>query len=172
MTPTVQIWGYRGLFLAICAIVITVKLLPLDVDGDSLPGPDLLLAITFAWLARHPAVVPLGLIVVVFLAADFLLQRPPGLWTALIVLATEVIRRRRMGMLDVSFVFEWTAFALTVVALMILYRIGHWLLVIDPPDFGLGFLHGLVTILVYPVVFAISHYMLRVPRIAAVEMEV
>jgi rod shape-determining protein MreD len=88
-----HIWTYRAIFLLLCASLILGRLLPLGLGESGLPGPDLLLALTFAWLLRQPAVVPLVSIVIVFLLADFLLQRPPGLWTALVVIASESLRR-------------------------------------------------------------------------------
>ncbi|WP_416915514.1 MAG: hypothetical protein ACMUJJ_00100 [Roseicyclus sp.] len=72
-----HVWAYRALFLGLCATVIAYKLLPLNLNDRGLPGPDLLLALTLAWLLRQPAVVPIGSILIVFLMADFLFQRPP-----------------------------------------------------------------------------------------------
>jgi rod shape-determining protein MreD len=77
-TSSRHIWTYRAIFLFTCAVLILGRLLPLGLGESGLPGPDLLLALTFAWLLRQPAVVPLASIVIVFLMADFLLQRPPG----------------------------------------------------------------------------------------------
>jgi rod shape-determining protein MreD len=82
-TSTRHIWTYRGVFLLLCGVIILGRLLPLGLGTSGLPGPDLLLAFTFAWLLRQPAVVPVVSIVIVFLLADFLLQRPPGLWERL-----------------------------------------------------------------------------------------
>ena len=43
-------------------------------------GPDLLIAFAFAWSLRRPEYVPSLLLALLFLLADLLLQRPPGLW--------------------------------------------------------------------------------------------
>lgn len=171
MTPPLQIWTYRGLFLLIAATAVTIKLLPIDIEGSALPGPDLIMALTFAWLMRHPALVPLALIAAVVLLADFLLQRPPGLWTALVVLVTEAIRRRRLTMVEVPFLTEWAAFAAIMLGLLLLNRIALWLLVVDLAPPGPVLLHGFVTVLIYPAVAALSHYVLRVPKLAPGEME-
>ena len=94
LTSTRHVWSYRAVFLLLCAVIITFKLLPLGLNDQGLPGPDLLLALTLAWVLRQPAVVPIGSILVEFLLADFLFQRPPGLWTILVILTSESLRRR------------------------------------------------------------------------------
>jgi cell shape-determining protein MreC len=59
-TSSRHIWTYRAIFLFVCAVLILGRLLPLGLGESGLPGPDLLLALTFAWLLRQPAVVPLA----------------------------------------------------------------------------------------------------------------
>ena len=45
---TQHIWSYRALFLALCASVICIKMMPLSLDNTGVPGPDLLLPLTLA----------------------------------------------------------------------------------------------------------------------------
>ena len=86
-----HLWTYRALFLGLCLLIITAKILPITLDQGRLPSPDILLAVTLAWLLRQPSAVPVLSIVIVFLLADFLLQRPPGLWTLLVLLVSELV---------------------------------------------------------------------------------
>jgi rod shape-determining protein MreD len=165
------LWGYRALFLVLCAGVITSKMLPLSLGATGIPGPDLLLALTLAWLLRQPALVPLGSILVVFLLADFLFQRPPGLWTLLVVLACESLRRRRLSMTEFTFFLEWSAFAGAVFALILLERLVLWLLMVDLAPLGLSLAHAIVTAAIYPIVVAVSKFLFGLRKIGAAQAE-
>jgi rod shape-determining protein MreD len=174
MTPATSarhVWTYRLLFLALCAALITARLLPLGLGDRGLPGPDLLLALTFAWLLRQPAVVPLASIVLVFLAADFLFQRPPGLWTALAVVASESLRRRRLQMTEFPFLVEWGAIAVAVTGMVLAERVILWMLFADLPSLGLSLTHGIVTVAIYPLVVAVSKFVFRLRKLGPAELE-
>jgi len=171
LTSTQHVWGYRALFLVLCLVVITFKLLPLGLNDAGLPGPDLLLALTLAWLLRQPAVVPILSIVVIFLLADFLFQRPPGLWTLLVVVVSESLRRRRMTMTEFPFLFEWAAFTGAVFAMIILNRVALWVLVVDLPPLGLSLVHGIVTAAIYPLVVLVSKFLFGLRKIGPAEAE-
>lgn len=171
LTPTQRVWSYRALFLALCAAVITIKMLPLSLDGAGLPGPDLLLALTLAWLLRHPAVVPIGSILVVFLLADFLFQRPPGLWTVLVIVTSESLRRRRLTMAEFPFLLEWSAFSGAVFTLILLERLVLWILMVDLPPLGLSLAHAIVTAAIYPIVVAVSKFLFGLRKIGPAQAE-
>jgi rod shape-determining protein MreD len=83
-----------------------------------------------------------GIIVIVFLLADFLLQRPPGLWTALVVLASESLRRRRLQMTEFPFLVEWGAIAGAVAGMVLAERVILWVLFADLPSLGLSLTQG------------------------------
>ena len=67
--------GKLALFTALMAAIAFAHLLPLDPGPGRFPGPDVMLLLTIAWLLRRPEAVPLALVAVLFLLADFLLQR-------------------------------------------------------------------------------------------------
>ncbi len=171
LTSPRHVWTYRGLFLLLCLGVILGKLLPLGLHDTGLPGPDILLAVTLAWLLRQPAVVPIGSILVVFLLADFLFQRPPGLWTLLVIVVSEVLRHRRLTMTEFQFLLEWSAFAGAVLAMILLNRIVLWLLMVDLDPLGLALAHGIVTAVIYPLVVVISKYLFGLRKIGPAEAE-
>jgi rod shape-determining protein MreD len=171
LTSPRHIWSYRALFLVLCLLVISFKILPLGLDEYGFPGPDLLLALTLAWLLRQPAVVPIGSILIVFLLADFLFQRPPGLWTLLVILVSESLRRRRLTMTEFPFLVEWSAFAGAVFTMIILNRVVLWLLMVDPPSLGLSLAHGIVTAAIYPAVVAVSKFLFGLRKIGPAEAE-
>lgn len=171
LTSARHVWGYRALFLALCGAVITYKLLPLGLNDQGLPGPDLLLALTLAWLLRQPAVVPIGSILLVFLLADLLFQRPPGLWTLLVLLASESLRQRRLTMTEFPFLLEWSAFAGAVLTMIVLERMILWVLMVDLPPLGLALAHGIVTAAIYPVVVAVSKFLFGLRKIGPADVE-
>lgn len=166
-----HVWTYRALFLVLCLIVIMAKLLPLGLADVGLPGPDILLALTLAWLLRQPAVVPVASILIVFLLADFLFQRPPGLWTLLVILVSEYLRARRLTMTEFPFLVEWSAFAGAVFAMILLNRLFLTIMFADPAPLGLALTHAIVTVLVYPLVVLISKFLFGLRKIGPAEAE-
>ena len=170
-TSVRHVWTYRAVFLLLCAILILARLLPLGLGESGIPGPDLLLALTFAWLLRQPAVVPLAMIVGVFLLADLLFQRPPGLWTALAVVATESLRRRRLQMTEFPFLVEWGAITGAVAFMVLAERVALLLLFVDPPSLGLSLAHGIVTIAIYPLVVAVSKFVFGLRKLGPADLE-
>jgi rod shape-determining protein MreD len=170
-TSSRHIWTYRGIFLLVCAVLILGRLLPLGLGESGLPGPDLLLALTFAWLLRQPAVVPLVSIVIVFLVADFLFQRPPGLWTALVVIASESLRRRRLQMTEFPFLVEWGAIAGAVAGMVLAERLILWVLFADLPSLGLSLTQAIVTVAIYPIVVAVSKFLFGLRKLGPADLE-
>ena len=57
------------------------------------------------------------------LLADFLFQRPPGLWAALVVLAAEALKARAVGLRDLPFPVEWVSVGTTLVGITLAYRL-------------------------------------------------
>jgi rod shape-determining protein MreD len=170
-TSSRHIWTYRAIFLVVCSLIILGRLLPLGLGESGLPGPDLLLAVTFAWLLRQPAVVPMASIVLVFLMADFLLQRPPGLWTALAVLVSESLRRRRLQMTEFPFLVEWGAIAGAVATMILAERAFLWILMADLPSLGLSLTQAIVTVAIYPLVVAVSKFVFGLRKLGPADLE-
>ncbi len=168
---TRHVWTYRMLFLVVALFLMTMKLLPLNLAASGVPGPDLLVLLTFAWLVRQPAVVPLGLVLIVFVLADFLFLRPPGLWTLLVILACESLRRRRLTMTEFPFLVEWGAVTGAVIGMVLLNRMALWILLVDVDPLGLTLAQGIVTILVYPAVVAVSKYVFGLRKLGPAELE-
>ena len=166
-----HVWSYRALFVMLALFVITLKLLPLNLAAGGLPGPDLLVLLAFAWMVRQPDVVPLGLLMVIFLLADFLLQRPPGLWTLLVILASEGLRRRRLTMTEFPFLVEWAAVAVAVMGMVLLNRMILWVLLVDLDSLGLTLAQGIVTIVTYPAIVAVSKFIFGLRKLGPAELE-
>ncbi|MBE3639160.1 rod shape-determining protein MreD [Mangrovicoccus algicola] len=117
------LWLARAAYAAIALAAMAVLLMPLWIEPGGWPGPDLLSALTLAWVLRRPEQVPVLLIAGVMLTADLMLQRPPGLWAALMVAGSEVLRARRRTGRPLGVVAEW-ALAGTVIFAM---SLADWL---------------------------------------------
>lgn len=166
-----RIWGFRALYVLFGLGVIFYRLLPLETGSPGLPGPDFILCVTMAWVLRQPAAVPVGLILFLMLLGDFLLQRPPGLWAALAIAATEYLRNRRAGIAETPFLFEWGMVAGAILAVVLSQRLILWVLLADQPSLGLSLMEGLATIVIYPVVVIVSKFALGMDKLPVVESE-
>lgn len=166
-----HIWTYRAIFVGLSLAIISLKLLPLNLATSRIPGPDILVLLAFAWMARQPMLVPIGILLGVFLLADFLFMRPPGLWTALVLIAAESLRRRRLAMAELPFLVEWGTVAVLIMGMVLLNRFVLWILFLDLDSLGLTLAHGIVTIAAYPIVVGISKFVFRVRKLGPTELE-
>ncbi|WP_434613984.1 rod shape-determining protein MreD [Tabrizicola sp. M-4] len=166
-----SVWFYRAIFVGLAAALLFLKLLPLGSLAGDWPGPDLLLCLIFAWVVRRPDFLPALLIATVVLLEDLLLMRPPGLWTALVLLATEFIRSRAALTRELAFVTEWLLVAGVMVALLIAYRLAFAVSFLPQPGFGFALLQTLWSVLCYPIVVAASRlaFDLRKPATGEVD---
>ncbi|WP_068115516.1 hypothetical protein [Tropicimonas marinistellae] len=159
---TTRAWAYRLVFTALVLFLAFLQLLPLGPASGQLPGPDLTLALTFAWVVRRPSYVPVWLLALLFLFLDLLLQRPPGLGAALVVIGSEILRSRNGTSRKIPFTVEWMLVGVVLLALVGLNQIALTIVVTDRPPLGLALLRALFTAGVYPLVVALSHYGLGV----------
>ena len=166
-----SVLGYRALFLGISALLLFLNILPLGPPSRNLPAPDLLLCLTLCWTLRRPDYVPLGLIAVVFFAADVLMMRPLGLWTFIVVVATEILRRQVQQREALSVMAESLQIAGVLAAAFLAERVVLTLLLAERPDL-LGHLgHFLMTAIFYPAIVVISQLLLGVRRLQPGELD-
>lgn len=162
--PTAQIMVSRTVFVALACVIIFLQLLPLDTVPGSWAAPDLLLACTLAWVSRRPDYLPVYVVAVVFLLTDLLFQRPPGLWTALVIILTEVLRTRAHRMRSVPLALEWGAVAMGIIGITVANRVILAIVMTPQAPLGLTLIQMIMTILVYPVVLIIAHFAFGVTR--------
>ncbi|MEM9970151.1 MAG: rod shape-determining protein MreD [Pseudomonadota bacterium] len=164
-------WGMRALFVGLVALVGFAMLLPLDPGPGRIPGPDVILLATFAWVLRRPEYVPVWLIAVVFLVCDFLFMRPPGLWAAIVVVGSEMLRSRIHQLRDQSFLLEWASVASVITAMFIAYSLLLALFLVDQPGLGLTLIRLILTLLTYPVVVVLAARTFGVRRMTGGETD-
>ncbi|NHB77764.1 rod shape-determining protein MreD [Rhodobacter calidifons] len=164
-------WIFRGLFLAIALGLLFLRLLPLGSAPGALPGPDLLLCVTLAWIVRRPDFLPMPLILLVFLVEDLILFRPPGLWAAIVILATEFLRSRFALTRELSFPVEWLLVSGVMLGMMLIYRLTLGLAFVPQAPFGFAVVQVLWSVAVYPVVVALSRLTLDLRKPATGEVD-
>lgn len=166
-----SLWLHRLLFLAVATLLIFCRLLPLKGLAGQLPGPDILLCMIFAWTVRRPDYLPVLMIAGLVLLEDLLLMRPPGLWTALVILGSEVIRSRVVLTRELSFGVEWLLVASLMLGLFVAYRLAFVLAFVPQAALGFALVQTIWSILAYPVVVAVSRYGLDLHKPATGELD-
>ncbi len=170
-TITFRLWTGRAIYVALAISYIFVRLLPLDTTPSGLPGPDLLICITFAWVLRRPDHVPPLLIAAIFLLCDLIFMRPPGLWTLMILAATEFLRAREGLMRELPFLMEWVMVSAVLLAATLGQTILLAIFMVPDVTLGIALLHILVTLLAYPIVVATLWLALGLRRAAPGEVD-
>ena len=163
-TLTASTWGKRIVFVGLAFIIIVMQLVPLDMRPASWAPPDLLLAVTLAWVARRPDYLPVGVIAALFLMTDLLFQRPPGLWAALVVILTETLRRRSREMRGMPLALEWGTIAFGIVAITLANRLVLAVVMTPQAPLGLTLSQMVLTIMIYPIAVFVTHFLLGVRR--------
>ncbi len=164
-------WGYRLLFIGLALLLLFLRLLPLGSNAGRFPGPDLLLCVIMAWVMRRPDYLPVWLIAAVVLAEDLILMRPPGLWTALVVMTSEFVRSRAALTRELNFVIEWLLVSGLMVAMLLAYRLAFTLALLPQPPFGFAVVQVTWSVLAYPLVVVASRLVLDLKKPATGETD-
>jgi rod shape-determining protein MreD len=162
-------WMNRGIFVMLSFVIIVLQLVPLDLRPPSWTGPDLMLAVTLVWVARRPDYLPVYVIALLFLLTDLLFQRPPGLWAALVVILTETVRNRNREFHSMPFFAEWGTIAFGIVTISLANRLILAIVMTPQAPLALTAVQVITTILAYPLVVFVAHYLFGVTRLGTPE---
>ncbi|UWR22084.1 rod shape-determining protein MreD [Sulfitobacter sp. S190] len=166
-----RLWVMRLAFVLLALVNLFFHLLPLETTPRSWASPDLLLGFALAWSMRRPEYVPAISLTLVFLLTDLLLQRPPGLWALLALVACENLKSRSRSIRDATFGAEWIAVATRLIAIMLGYRIVLGLTLVAPPPWQLSLIETGMTILFYPLIVVTTHALMGVRKAAPGELD-
>ncbi len=166
-----DVWVYRGAFVAFAMLLFLVRLLPLGGEAGRWPGPDLLLCLIVAWVMRRPDYMPVWLIALVVLAEDLLFMRPPGLWTAMVVVLAEFLRSRVALTRELNFAVEWLLASVLMLGLLLAYRLVFAASMMPQPGLGYALVQTLGTMGVYPLLVVFSQSALNVQKPAMGEVD-
>lgn len=158
-------WLYRGLLLVLVGAAMFARLLPLGQGQGGWPGPEVILCLVFAWALRRPDYVPLPLVAAIFLADDMMFLRPPGLWTALVVLGLEFLRAREPLSRELPFVVEWGMVAVVTGTMVLANQVVLTVFVVNGISFGQAVMQLMVTLAAYPLVVLVSVFIFGVRKI-------
>lgn len=165
-----SVWLYRLIFAGLAAAILFFALLPFGAGPGDIPGPELTVCLIAAWVLRRPDYVPVWLLVGLLLLDDFLLMRPLGLWTLIVLVMSEYLRRRVDHAEALPF---WSEVALVSGCIAAVFVANHLALVLllaeTPPVLGQA-LHALATIVFYPPT-AIFSQLIGVRRLAPGELD-
>lgn len=159
-----RLWAMRAAFLLLTLVILFFHLVPLETTPRRWAGPDLLLCFACAWSLRRPEYVPALALAVAFLLADLLLQRPPGLWALLALAACENLKSRGRSLRDASFAVEWLTVAVVITLIVIINRIVLAITLVDVPGLRLSLSALGLTLLAYPLIVAITHWLMGVRK--------
>ncbi|MGO4907606.1 rod shape-determining protein MreD [Pseudorhodobacter sp. W20_MBD10_FR17] len=166
-----SVWLYRAGFVAIALVLLFLRLLPLGSIAGDWPRPDFLLCLMLAWVTQRPDQLPTWLIALVVLVEDMVLMRPPGLWAAIVVLATEFLRARSALTRELGFVTEWLLISGVMVAMLLAYRLAFAIAFLAQPGFGFAFAQTIGSVLMYPAVVWGMRVVLRLRKPGAGEVD-
>lgn len=166
-----NVWGMRAIFFALIAIILFFQLLPLYTAPRGWTGPDLVMAFAFAWAVRRPDYVPSGLLALLFLLTDLLLQRPPGLWAAMMLVACESLKSQARTLRDAGYFTEFFSVAVMIIGVALAYQVVLALFLVGSPIWSLTIIQTLMTLVAYPVAAMFSQTALGVYRIAPGDLD-
>jgi rod shape-determining protein MreD len=182
---------YVALFLGLAALMTFYRLLPLGIYGISqdmtgqdllpgadigfslanLPAPDFLLCLTLAWVVRRPDLLPAPVIVGYFFIEDILLLRPPGLWALIILTGSEFLRTRTEQLRGYGFWLEYLLVFGLMLVMFVANRAILAIVMVPQVPLGLSLAQFLVTVVAYPVVVALSHFVFGLRKPATGEVD-
>ena len=162
--PSERVWIYRTIFITVSIFLILVNLMPLQTTPQSWPWPNTLLLVIFCWSLREPNFVPVPLIIAVLLLQDFLLHRPPGLFSGISVIILILIKAITASSDDKSFLAEWVRVSLAFAAISLIYHLVLTLSFVSTSQLRISLIQTIFNISIYPFVVLVSHYIFRVKR--------
>ena len=149
-TP-LRVFRLQLTYLAIVALVVLLQTLPLQ----GLPYPfapaNVPLVVTFAWIMRRPDVMSPILITLAFLFADAILQRPPGLWTLIVLCASIFLRMRTRGRKEMLFLYEWLIVSWVIGVSFLVHYFALMFSFLPVPDVQQYVVQVTLSILIYPI---------------------
>ena len=162
--PSERILIYRIIFVMISTFLILANLMPLQTTPQSWPWPNILLLLVFCWSLREPNFVPIPLIIGVVLLQDFLLNRPPGLFSGISVIILIWIKAITSSSDDKSFLAEWVRVSLAFAAISLIYHVILSFSFVNTIELRITLIQTIFNISTYPFVVLVSHYVFRVKR--------
>ena len=151
----------RALYLALAALCITFPLVTLDYSVNRRLPPDLLYALSIAWIVRQDRSANMPLVVAMALLADFVLMRPVGLGALMLLITSEVARNNARVLRDYGFFLEWIAVGAGFVLMMLAQNLLLAMSLSNTLSLASIGRIALATFVTYPFIVAFLRYIIR-----------
>ena len=152
------------LFFFIFALGLFILLSPITLLPTNILLPETTLLITLILIIRSPDYVPFWLIFLTFILSDFLLTKPLGLNTFIVLIITEFVRRNRPAFVEMLFLSEWLVISIILFFASLLKEI---LLILSLSERN-GWIETLqqigVDIFMYPIVVILVRVVFQVKK--------
>ena len=148
--PT-RLFKLRFIYLAIITLFLFLQTLPNQTNFDFIFIPDAMLSLTFVWIVRRPDIIGPILLTLTFLFADILLQRPPALWTLIVLCLGMFLRARAIEFKEKFFIYEWVTAAGLIICCYTLQYIAMKITAIPVYDAGPILIQTASAIILYPI---------------------
>ena len=152
------------LFFFIFVLGLFILLSPITLLPTNILLPETTLLITLILIIRSPDYVPFWLIFLTFILSDFLLTKPLGLNTFIVLIITEFVRRNRPAFVEMLFLSEWLVISIILFFASLLKEI---LLILSLSERN-GWIETLqqigVDIFMYPIVVILVRVVFQVKK--------
>lgn len=159
-----SVWPRQLALVLFAACILFYNLIPFSLAPSALPLPNILFCIICALIIRHPKIVPFWLIGLIYFSFDIFLAKPFGIWTACVLISSEVLRANRDAFLENLFPFEWFYFAMVFLLALVINLIVLTIAFVPSPPISNIAWEFVFTVSSYPVVIFIITHILRLRK--------
>mgnify|MGYP001240726233 CR=1 FL=1 len=159
----ITLWTSSIKYLLLSFIIISVQILPLPIVQQEILWPDLIFLFSVGWLLRKPDQLPIMVIYLVHLISDIVLLRPIGLWSGLSLIVFVFVKWRIYKTKAIFQIGQELIFVMALLALVLITNlILQYMFKILNPPITMIMLQMTFSLLIYPLVMGILHYILGV----------
>ena len=155
---TFHFWMYRIGYVGVGSTCILLSIIPFDLSANTLPYPDIFYCFTMIFIVRRPEYVSVWAVFFVFFLRDILTQAPLGLFTFLVIMASEVVRANIQAFREYNFWLEWLWVAAIFIVIMVVQQTILALTLSDMPQLMENILPILLTVMAYPAIVGLVQY--------------
>lgn len=161
----------RIMFLFFGLMFVIGGLIPFDLTAGRVPGPNLLFCVTFVLVIRRPEVVPVWSIFAVYFLQELFSSSAFGLWTLLVVLATELVRTNLQAFREYNFMLQCLWFGSVLLGMLAVQKAVLTLSVVTGPTVNDQMIIFALTLLCYPVTALIMEFIFGIDTPAPGELD-
>ena len=159
--PVLKLAVLRLSYFVLVLLVVMFETLPFSTSPTYFIGPDLALLITLTWIMHRPDVMAPALVALTLLLVDLVLQRPPGLWSLIVLSTGMFLRVRADGLVEGIFLLEWAMASSIIATCYLVYHFALLVTFLPTNDISVVLLQALLTVACYPLSSWVFRRLLR-----------